>query len=364
MFNVFLSDHTPFNISTDKITVFSLNIMFKMHYNASKKFYNNGFRCEEETVDQYRSRLTQIALEVSGNINANKTSIFCFQECPQNRRDEHFFFSQLIENNKTFALEHSNGCSRGYFLTTFYDVDRFQADYALSDRIQKIPLSGGLNGRMLALSLEDRKSREKYLVINVHANFNIEIKTDIENIYAESKRFGIHYILFIGDFNRNLLITTQDPDNCQRVFSEAYQRGDFNDLKALSIERSCVYHSDAGLEIQTRDGAIMSKSLGNISTLTLWDRNKMTLIRDPAVTGHYSHKALVTSEILSAIELAHQLNNTNHEEKEEGDSKRICIRVPRIGFPAQFFYSPNSQDSTASLISNVNVPSAASVFEI
>ncbi len=112
--------------------------------------------------------------------------------------------------------------------------------------------------------------------------------------------------MFVGDFNRNLCIDNDDKvDNCKRDFTMALRQGQFPELKVVAAPRTCVYFADTGLEIQTRDGAVVSNSMGNPEVLTLWQMNRVDILTTKLGVS-YAAEAQVTPEIVAALSLAHK----------------------------------------------------------
>lgn len=297
-------------------------MMFKMNFNSKFKFYNNGFRCDNETSPQYENRLKLISNMLAQQRIANNVDIFCLQEAPQNKRDEEFFFRELRATiGKKFAIESSKGKVNGHYSLTAYNSNRFEKHNNITQSLSRIAYSGGFLRRVLPIALIDKNgNKEKHLILNVHANFKEQIKDDLELLLKEASRLGINYATIIGDFNRNLLIDTKDKqDNCKRVLAAAYKDGKTSGISIRTVKSTCVYFNDSGLEIQTRDGAIATEKLGEFNVTPLWNANQVEVL-----TGNLheriSNKTLLTSEIKSALTKSRQ-NDSEHLKKESPKRK-------------------------------------------
>lgn len=301
---LFLSDHHPFIFENEKTKLLSLNMMFKMKFISRFNFFNNGFKCRNESAEQYKNRIKAICLMMAQQRTISGIDIFCLQEAPQERNEENYLLRELDEKlEKKFNIVSSQGNKNGHYSLTVYNNRRFERDSKLSETISHIRYSGGFDRRVLPVVLIDKTDRRnKHLILNIHANFKKQIKDDLVLLLSTAKQLNIQYVTVIGDFNRNLLIESGDEqDNCKKVLAEAYRNGEIKGINLCNVRNTCVYFSDSGLEIQTRDGAIATDNLGKLFIKPLWNANQVEALPGK-LSERFAIKASLTPEIKTALE--------------------------------------------------------------
>jgi len=236
-----------------------------MQFDTEYKYFNNGFNCRSESPDEYSSRLTHLAAKLSLIVEIEKPSFICLQECPETQDNRDKFARKIKVNEEVshYKINYMNNDSDEYYLMTLYDERNFSISQDLSAAIAAVPLSEGLVGRILPLVFLNKTQDEATLVVNVHAKFPNDIQSDVKALYQAAIELGIKHVVFLGDFNRDLV---QESDNYSKhdIAQALDARGCFaKDLhvNAISGASFCsTYNKETeqgGQKIETRDG-IMS----------------------------------------------------------------------------------------------------------
>lgn len=199
-----LADHMPFMIETNHgMRIISANMMKQMKF--SGHFFNNGFNCADESDEFYTSRLCHQAAQLNIGRKQYTPEFICLQECPE-EAEQYSDFIKSIE--LPYFFQHMNNQIRN--LTTLYDFTQHYLDTYLTEKINLQPLSGGLANCILPLVFRNYLSNETTLVVNVHANFELDIIYDVYALDQCANILGINNTLFVGDFNRDLVLHSDE----------------------------------------------------------------------------------------------------------------------------------------------------------
>lgn len=203
-----LSDHMPFLVKSKGLQLLAWNILCQMKFDKQWKYFNNGFGCHQETLEEYRNRLSHIAAQLGVAAKQQNPSFTCLQECPETQEFRDAFIAELKqqESLKDLGIEYFNNDADEYYLITLYDTSNYTLDAALTEQIKAVSLNEGLNTRILPLVFLNNASKETILVVNVHGNFGKEIKKDLLALFDAAKKLNISQIVLLGDFNRDLVL--------------------------------------------------------------------------------------------------------------------------------------------------------------
>jgi ankyrin repeat protein len=301
LFKKLLSDHMPFLVKNEKVSLISWNILTKMRFNATHHAYNNGFLCKAESDDHYSNRLLHIATKLSAAAKQEKPAFICLQECP----DTHSQAILLDHLSKKIAPDYQpivpRSNSAGYDLITLYDTQHYSLEEKLSDEISHLPLSQGLNGKILPLVFTSHQTKESLLVVNVHANFAQDVLTDVKTIYARALELGINDVILLGDFNRDLLLASDHyskHDICHAINDSKLLLEKLHVNTTPNASFCAVYNEDNKSQLlETRDGTI-STFPADITVMAA------TNVPDIALSYHYDiapQLSFVPKTILAAL---------------------------------------------------------------
>jgi len=266
-----LSDHMPITASSDDFTVISWNIMYQMQFNEKHQFFNNGFGVYNETDIEYENRLKHIASRINKLAETNNnTDFICLQECPKTQEATELLINSMKAKNSLKAYNYIpyRGEYSNLHLVTFYNLNKYKFSIQKSKKfaeIEYVKLQEGFFDRVLPLVLEDKISKETVLIVNVHANFFKEIHNDLKAIYSYASQANIDNMIFIGDFNRDLV--QQSDDRCKHDISGATNNDKllFKSLNVRSTPEASfltIYNKETGTTkpmVETRDGCISSE---------------------------------------------------------------------------------------------------------
>jgi endonuclease/exonuclease/phosphatase family metal-dependent hydrolase len=259
-----LSDHAPFIVKSENETLFSWNILCQMKFNEKWKYFNNGFICPAEDVNEYRNRLSHIAARLDAMMPEEHPSFICLQECPGTVQDKQHFI-ETIQQTKTLknylSIQHSNN---SVDLISLYDPQRYAINNELSSKIQSTEFMQGLKDRVLAQVFTSMTTKKTILVVNVHADFGKEVQQDIKSLNQHAGSYNIDQIILLGDFNRDLLL--QSDDYSKHDISTALDVNHMFDenlhVGASQSSSFCTKYnketSQKGQGLETRDGALAS----------------------------------------------------------------------------------------------------------
>jgi hypothetical protein len=263
----------PFIVRGRNECLFAWNILTAMKFHSKWKYYNNGFLCADETRLQYQNRLLHIAAKLNNAAQAENPVFICLQECPEVKELRDDFISALKNGGvlKKYGMDFLNNAANGCYLMTLYDEQRYTIAKDLSDKMQVFALHEGLNGRVLPLVFLSINSDEKILVVNVHADFTNDIQNDIKALYQYAKELDIDNVIFLGDFNRDL-VAKSDNYSKQDVAALLDANGRFDNglfVRANSAASFCAKYDketgQEGQELETRDGAMAAFQIEVIS---------------------------------------------------------------------------------------------------
>lgn len=256
-----LSDHIPFTIKNKNHLFLCWNMLNKMSIKETQwgPFLNNGFACKMENEDEYIARLEVIADKLLKFMKL-KPSVICLQEGPSGTFYDKF--KNQFESNPHYKFLHT---PRGdHNLITLYNSEDYEFCSELTEKLKEVSLVG-FKDRVLMAVLK-KTQEEPILLINVHADFGKEIASDVKQIYHKACELKIQNIIFMGDFNRALLLP--DPnDRCKNDISSAVECGKFifenEALYVHAIPNSSFIRRlevDLKVEIEKRDGVLSSES--------------------------------------------------------------------------------------------------------
>lgn len=222
----FLSDHMPFVAEGYGVTLLGWNILCQMLFNEQYEIYNNGFICPNESDEHYANRLSHIAAQLNNAAIKEKPDFICLQECPETLETRDHLISALKQGNelKHYEVSQYNNDNDEYYLMTLYDGRLYNLDQDKSEKLLQATLNEGLKGRISPLVFTKRESSETILVVNVHANFSKEVQADVRDLYQYASELGICRIVLLGDFNRDLVLVSDDyskHDICQSLDDES-----------------------------------------------------------------------------------------------------------------------------------------------
>jgi endonuclease/exonuclease/phosphatase family metal-dependent hydrolase len=257
-----LSDHSPFVACGKNTTLIGWNILCQMQFNPKWEYFNNGFNCRGESDDLYSHRLSHLVSQIGTAAKIENPDFICLQECPEKEAVIAKFDDEIRGNEtlKKYEIERfsTDGCS----LITLYNTNTFSIEPSLSHHIATVPLHEGLAGRILPLVFLRNDTRKPTLVINVHANFSKTVEQDIKALYARARELGIKQVALLGDFNRDLVLESDDYSQ-HDVSSQLDKKGYFaKDLqvKATAGASFCSKFNketkEATQRLETRDGIL------------------------------------------------------------------------------------------------------------
>src|SRR5579883_649828 len=260
-----LSDHMPFIAKNNDMTLMSWNILCQMKFNDKWKYFNNGFGCHEESDKFYTNRLSHIISRIGYAAKDEAPAFICLQECPETDDLRAQFEGEIRQNEmlKNYEISYFNNIEDEYFLTTLYDAHSYTIQRELTEKISSASLEEGLAKRILPLVFLHKKSGAMTLIVNVHANFGKEVKKDVQLLCELAKQLGINHVAFLGDFNRDLVL---ESDNYSRHDISQALDSEHRFANLLYVNSICAssfiaqYNSDkneTNVVIETRDG-IMS----------------------------------------------------------------------------------------------------------
>jgi len=250
------------------------NILCPMRFNSQWKYFNNGFICPNETSEQYANRLLHIAAKLNLAVANEKPAFICLQKCPETNESREQFAKALKQGElQHYAINFYNNNNDEYYLTTLHDARLYSIVDKLSEEMTHLALTEGLKGRILPLVYQSTNTGEVFLVVNVHANFSKEVQQDIKILYQATTERGIKDIILLGDFNRDLLLK-----------SDNYSKSDVSDsldsnqrfagilhVKATHSASFCTQYNKEtekkGQGLETRDG-VMSTFPVNVICMT------------------------------------------------------------------------------------------------
>ncbi len=322
--HMLLSDHLPFMAKTsDSLSLMSWNILLQMRYNKSGGFYNNGFKCDNESMEKYLNRLNHIAANIAIFIKEQYPHFICLQECPFTPDETNYFFD-LINKNKcikdNYVIHYTEDVTTGFCLITLYNINSFIFSdncKLLTDHVMGLTLNEGLAARMLALAFEKIESNEINFIINVHAKFDLTINNDIRKLYDEivnfskKKNLTVNNIVLLGDFNRNLVSKT-DSYSKYDISDELGTDNVFMDIfhtNAIFDSSFCVKHNNGKWTqlIETRDGIMSTCHIDELFYLPSMNFiNQKLCITHPISTDlqtiphHFLERLTETDEELSS----------------------------------------------------------------
>ncbi len=258
-----LSDHMPFIGKSKNECFIGWNILCQMKFSSEWKYFNNGFMCPDETQEQYANRLMHIAAKLNAAATTETPAFICLQECPETDASRTHFAEALKKGElQHYGINFYNNNDDEYYLITLYDARRYTPVDKLSEEMSHVQLSEGLKGRVQPLVYSSNKTGEVFLVINVHANFSKDVKQDVNALYQRAKELGIKNIILLGDFNRDLVLESDDyskHDISKALDSSHRLAGDLYVSATHGASFCTKYDKETekkGQGLETRDGVI------------------------------------------------------------------------------------------------------------
>jgi endonuclease/exonuclease/phosphatase family metal-dependent hydrolase len=239
-----------------------------MKFHPQGEFFNNGFICPNETNEQYHNRLLHIAAKLNVATAREKPAFICLQACPEVLASRDTFVKALKKGElHDYAVNFYNNDDDEYYLMTLHDERQYSVVPQLSNLMAKIALTEGLQGRVLPLVFASHKTGEPWLVVNVHANFSKEVRHDVSALYQGATRLGIMNVVLLGDFNRDLVLESDNysKHDISQALSEDYYFEDGLRVRATHGASFCTqYKKDSGQKkqrLETRDGVMSTCKL-------------------------------------------------------------------------------------------------------
>jgi len=263
-----LSDHMPFIVETTQSEkILCWNIMKQMRYNDKYKFYNNGFNCDNESDELYFARLHHEAAQLADAVKKLNPGRICLQECPETDESYKQFEDAINQHpilKQHYVIKHlvNNSCN----LMTLYDARAYEIHDELTAKITSTTLTEGLQNLIYPLVFRNKATQENTLVVNVHASFVKDIKSDVDVLQQSALSLGIKNVVFLGDFNRDLVLKSdnyskQDVssslDKNQMLANNLY-------VKAINSGSFCSSFSRNQQKdqwVETRDGSISTQPI-------------------------------------------------------------------------------------------------------
>lgn len=258
-----LSDHMPFLVKYKHISFLSWNMLCQMAFRPEFGYFNNGFICPEEINNIFLNRLFHQATRLRQTARNIKPSFICLHECPETEETREKLAEALKEGELRHYERHfyNNDFGRHYLITLF-DTRRFTLDATLTQAVSSLILNEGLKDRILPLVCIEKITNQKWLVVNVHANFVKDVQQDVKDLFRHATELGINEIIFIGDFNRDLLLESDDyskHDISKAIDDKGLFDGRLH-VCALHNGTICTKYKKETDEktqgVETRDGAI------------------------------------------------------------------------------------------------------------
>ena len=269
-----LSDHSPARLRTSEgVNTLMWNMLCPAEHVVDFGYYNNGFGCEKETPLQYQSRLVQVAGQLSRY--SDGIDVIALQEAPETDELRGLFIEHLKAGLPTYQLSSFYDETKGIYLMLFHNTERFELCPDLTCRMQQLELHEGLNKRSLPVVLLNKENSKQYLFVNVHADYSKTVLADIELMLNLAISLGIDHIQWLGDFNRALCNTAKeyDDDTSHKDIANFTEHHDGSKFSIGEAPQSSFCYKKNTRILETRDGHISSKALGEVSLEVLVDMN-------------------------------------------------------------------------------------------
>jgi len=259
----------PYKLEGEQGVMLGWNMMKQMRFKF--KFFNNGFNCKEESDEQYFARLEHQAAQLNVAVTKFNPGFICLQECPENEASYEHFKSAI---NQQSILKYHYEIKRlvnKQSLITLYDNRAYEINYELTAQMSNVILTDGMLDAVDPIVFRVRETKENRLAINVHALFSKDIENDVMEIHQAALKLGIKNIVFIGDFNRDMVLKS-DADDCHKDISASLnedhifkERLHVKALRDTSFCSSFSRNSKTEQLLETRDGVMSTRPLSVIS---------------------------------------------------------------------------------------------------
>jgi endonuclease/exonuclease/phosphatase family metal-dependent hydrolase len=272
---VLLSDHMPFLVKSEEKSatknpaLVGWNMLCQIKFNNDWNYFTSGFACNRdipETEQQYISRIRHVAAQLGVAIRKTQADFICLQECPETEELRKIFIAETQKHLIGYEHQFFKDSDNDYFLMTFYNTSEYAINTELTDDVSRATLNSGLKERVLSLVFQNKMSGEKLLVINAHANFGKEMKSDVDVLHAWAKNNKLPIVL-LGDCNRDLVkksddISKHDISESLDAEKRLSQELHVNAVDASSFISKAVFElNDKGEKVKDKNGNVVIKEV-------------------------------------------------------------------------------------------------------
>lgn len=267
-----LSDHMPFLVEGKNVSLLCWNILYLIKFNKKYHYFNSGFKCDKdipETETEYNNRTIHVAAQLGSFCKEKKLPFLCLQECPKASDQRNKFIIEMKKNcaeyEYVFYRNADNDADSHCFLMTFFNANEFELDVELTNQAKALNLKSGLAGQVLLVVFRNKTTNATILVANTHADFDKEMKSDLEIIHNWTKA-NVNDMVLLGDCNRDLVHKSdnyskhdiqESIDIDYRIFGELYVHA----VPESSFITKAIFEMSGNEKIKDGVGNVIIKDL-------------------------------------------------------------------------------------------------------